>query len=78
MVPNIIKKKKKPDVDYKVRAFVAILFLVIVFLVGFAYVMYHQKILAKSYFEKVQFNKLKRSLKIYDDAGETIISGELG
>jgi hypothetical protein len=37
-------KKKRPQ-EYKLRAFVGILFLSIVFLVGFAYVFYHQQVL---------------------------------
>jgi hypothetical protein len=37
-------KKKRPQ-EYKLRAFVGILFLSVVFLVGFAYVFYHQQVL---------------------------------
>jgi hypothetical protein len=37
-------KKRRPQ-EYKLRAFVGILFLSIAFLVGFAYVFYHQQVL---------------------------------
>ena len=37
-------KKKRPQ-EYKLRAFVGILFLTIAFLIGFAYVLYQQQVL---------------------------------
>lgn len=43
-LPGLLKAKRRPK-NYKLKAFVAILFLAIVFLVGFAYLFYHQQVL---------------------------------
>lgn len=40
-VPNVIQKKPR---EYKLRAFVGFLFLLVVFLVGFAYIFYYQQL----------------------------------
>ena len=40
-MPSVVHKDKPRE--YKLRAFVAFLFLTIVFLVGFAYVFYYQQ-----------------------------------
>lgn len=79
MVPSLIKKKKKSSKDFNIKAFVAILFLVIVFLIGYAYIMYNQKVLAKLYFDRIKFDKEFRKIRVYDDAKEQeLISGSLG
>lgn len=44
----MLKRHRKPE--YKLRGFVAILFLCIVFLVGFAHVYYNQQVLQVSCF----------------------------
>ncbi|XP_076259597.1 myogenesis-regulating glycosidase isoform X2 [Rhynchophorus ferrugineus] len=75
-LPQTIRKKKSND--YKIKVFVAFLFLTIVVLVCCAYFLYHQKILAKAYFERIKFNKNDRIMKIYNDDGLEIINAHLG
>lgn len=41
-MPNVIAKEK--PTEYKLRAFVGFLFLIIIFLVGFAYTFYYQQL----------------------------------
>lgn len=77
-VPAIIRKKKRETKDYKLRVFVGMLFLVIVFLVGYAYVMYNQKLLNKSYFESIKFHKKTRRFRLLDGKGMDLLTGELG
>ncbi|KAL3277390.1 hypothetical protein HHI36_012739 [Cryptolaemus montrouzieri] len=76
MFPATLKKKKSPD--YKIRIFVSFLFITIVFLVSFAYVLYHQKVLHRAYFEKIKFNHIKRLMKIFNSEGQEIINANLG
>lgn len=54
------------------------MFLIIVFLVGLAYVLYHQQVLTRAYFEKIKFNKDKRVIRIFNTDGIEIINGRLG
>ncbi|XP_053661480.1 myogenesis-regulating glycosidase isoform X1 [Anopheles marshallii] len=77
-VPAIIRKKKRETKDYKLRVFVGMLFLIIVFLVGYAYVMYNQKLLAKSYFESIKFHKKTRNFRLLDGKGAELLTGVLG
>nr|XP_040225041.2 myogenesis-regulating glycosidase isoform X1 [Anopheles coluzzii]XP_040225042.2 myogenesis-regulating glycosidase isoform X1 [Anopheles coluzzii]XP_040225043.2 myogenesis-regulating glycosidase isoform X1 [Anopheles coluzzii]XP_040225044.2 myogenesis-regulating glycosidase isoform X1 [Anopheles coluzzii]XP_040225045.2 myogenesis-regulating glycosidase isoform X1 [Anopheles coluzzii]XP_049461997.1 myogenesis-regulating glycosidase isoform X1 [Anopheles coluzzii] len=77
-VPAIIRKKKRETKDYKLRVFVGMLFLIIVFLVGYAYVMYNQKLLAKSYFESIKFHKKTRNFRLLDGKGGELLTGVLG
>lgn len=53
--PKALKRRKKPK-EYKLRGFVAMLFLAIVFLVGFAHVFYHQQVLQVSFLAKNIFD----------------------
>lgn len=53
------------------------LFLTIVFLIGYAYVMYHQMVLARLYFDKIEFNKNTRKFRIFENRKE-LIEGRLG
>lgn len=76
-LPGLLKAKRKPK-NYKLKAFVAILFMAIAFLVGFAYVFYHQQVLQKAYFDRIKFNKEERIFRVYDNQGNEIVSGELG
>lgn len=76
MLPATLRKKK--STEYKVRVFVGFLFLIIVFLVGLAYILYQQKVLQRVYFEKIKFNKAKREIKIFNSEGDTVILGNLG
>ncbi|KRT82076.1 glycoside hydrolase, partial [Oryctes borbonicus] len=76
MLPATLRKKQ-PN-EYKIRAFVGFLFIVIVFLVGLAYVLYQQKLLQRAYFEKIKFNKAKREIKIFNSEGDIVIRGNLG
>lgn len=78
MVPSLIKRKKKSSKDFNIKAFVAILFLVIVFLVGYAYIMYNQKVLAKLYFDRIKFDKEFRHIRVFDAKDQDVISGRLG
>ena len=41
--PGVLRRKRPRE--YKLKVFVAILFLCIVFLIGFAYIFYHQQVL---------------------------------
>ncbi|XP_059614356.1 myogenesis-regulating glycosidase isoform X1 [Phlebotomus argentipes] len=77
MFPSMLRKKKKSK-DFKIKAFVACLFLIIVFLIGYAYIMYNQQILARSYFDRVKFNKGQRVIGIYNDKGTLMVTGRLG
>ncbi|CAO1393790.1 unnamed protein product [Diamesa hyperborea] len=76
--PSMIRRRKKPPKDFKIRAFVGILFFVIVFLVGYAYIMYNQKIMSKLYFENIKFTSNKRLLTVFDAKGNDVLSGNLG
>lgn len=69
--------RKKPT-DYKLRAFVALMFLAIIFFVSFAYVLYHQQALTKAYFDKVQFNEPKRLIRILNNDDSAIFKASLG
>ncbi|CAB0003221.1 unnamed protein product [Nesidiocoris tenuis] len=76
-LPKALKRRKKTK-EYKLRAFVAFLFLAIVGLVGFAHVFYHQQVLQRAYFEKIRFNKEDRVVKLYNKDGVEIAKGYLG
>lgn len=78
MVPSMIKKKKKTSKDFKIKAFVACLFLLIVFLVGYAYIMYNQKVLAKLYFDRIKLSKETRSIRVFDSKETEVVTGRLG
>ncbi|XP_073978465.1 myogenesis-regulating glycosidase isoform X2 [Rhodnius prolixus] len=75
--PKALKRRKKPK-EYKLRGFVAMLFLAIVFLVGFAHVFYHQQVLQRAYFEKIRFNKEERVVRLFNNEGVEIALGYLG
>ncbi|XP_055540065.1 myogenesis-regulating glycosidase isoform X2 [Wyeomyia smithii] len=76
-VPALIRKKRRETKDYKLRVFVGMLFLIIVFLIGYANVMYNQKLMAKSYFESVKLHKTTRALRIRDSKGANLLTGVL-
>uniref|UniRef100_A0A182YN94 Glycoside hydrolase family 31 N-terminal domain-containing protein n=1 Tax=Anopheles stephensi TaxID=30069 RepID=A0A182YN94_ANOST len=46
--------------------------------VGYAYVMYNQKLLAKSYFESIKFHKKTRNFRLLDGKGTELLTGVLG
>lgn len=73
----MMRKKKKATSDFRIKAFVAMLFLIIVFLVGYAYIMYQQVVLARLHFNKIEFNKKTRTFRIFENRKE-IIDGILG
>ncbi|XP_043284957.1 uncharacterized protein [Venturia canescens] len=78
-IPQALRSsKKRQDADYKLRAFVGILFLCVVFLVGFAHVYYTQHVLQRAYFERFRFNKNERLLHVYSSIGAEIIAARLG
>ncbi|KAJ8965872.1 hypothetical protein NQ314_003852 [Rhamnusium bicolor] len=70
--------RKKQNTEYKTKIFVILLFITIIVLIVTAYFLYHQKILAKAYFEKIKFNKVKRHMKIYNNEGVEIVLARLG
>lgn len=73
----MIRRKRQVTSEFKIKAFVSLLFMIIVFLVGYAYIMYHQKVLARLYFDKIKFDKHHRTFKIIEN-GHEMISGKLG
>lgn len=75
---SIPQKIRKKPTDYKLRAFVGLMFLAIVFFVGFAYVLYHQQALTKAYFDSVQFNEPKRLVRIFGKDDVEILRASLG
>ncbi|XP_075219236.1 myogenesis-regulating glycosidase isoform X2 [Lycorma delicatula] len=75
--PRVLKRRKKPK-EYKLQSFVAMLFLTIAFLVGFAHVFYHQQVLQRAYFERIRFNKEERLVRIFNSEGGEIALGYLG
>lgn len=74
----MIRRKKQVTSDFKIKTFVSMLFLIIVFLVGYAYVMYHTKVLTRMYFDKVKLDKAGRHIKIFSEHGQEMITGQLG
>lgn len=46
--------------------------------VGYAYVMYNQKLLAKSYFESIKLHTKTRAMRILDAKGYDLLTGKLG
>lgn len=77
MFPSMIRKKKESTSDLKLKAFVLTLFMIIVFLVGYAYVMYEQHLLDLLYFGRIQFDKNTRIFRLIDNR-ISFISGHLG
>lgn len=75
-IPQIMRRKKSPE--YKTKVFVGFLFTTIVVLISTAYILYHQKVLAKVYFGNMKFNKDTRTVKIFNDEGEDIVQLTLG
>lgn len=75
--PRVLKRRRKPK-EYKLQSFVAMLFITIAFLVGFAHVFYHQQVLQRAYFEKIRFNKEERLVRIFNSEGGEIALGYLG
>ncbi|CAH2049651.1 unnamed protein product, partial [Iphiclides podalirius] len=74
---GIPQKMRKKPTDYKLRAFVGLMFLAIVFFVSFAYVLYHRQALTKTYFERVRFNGPKRILSIHTKDDVEILRASL-
>ncbi|XP_050349884.1 myogenesis-regulating glycosidase isoform X1 [Nymphalis io] len=74
---SIPQKIRKKPTDYKLRAFVGLMFLAIVFFVGFAYVLYHQQALTKAYFKSVQFNEPKRLIRVFNKDDVEILKANL-
>ncbi|XP_076644514.1 myogenesis-regulating glycosidase isoform X2 [Halictus rubicundus] len=70
--------KKRQNADYRLRAFVGILFLCVVFLVGFAHIYYTQHVLQRAYFDKFRFNKNERMMHVYSSTGTEVIAARLG
>ncbi|XP_037934529.1 myogenesis-regulating glycosidase isoform X2 [Teleopsis dalmanni] len=76
--PHIIRKKKRETKDYKIKIFVIVMFCIIVSLIGYAYVGYHEHILTKSHFDKIKFSSKDRSFHIMNYDYKVVISGKLG
>ncbi|XP_003397370.2 uncharacterized protein LOC100643654 isoform X1 [Bombus terrestris] len=78
-IPQALRSsKKRQNADYRLRAFVGILFLCVVFLVGFAHIYYTQHVLQRAYFDKFSFNKNKRVMHVYSSTGTEVIAARLG
>ncbi|XP_018567026.1 myogenesis-regulating glycosidase isoform X2 [Anoplophora glabripennis] len=75
-LPQSLRKKK--STEYKTKIFVVLLLIAIIVLIVTAYFLYSQKILAKAYFEKIKFNKLKRHMRIYNNLGNELLFAKLG
>ncbi|XP_039314265.1 uncharacterized protein LOC105203071 isoform X2 [Solenopsis invicta] len=69
---------RRQNADYRLKAFVGILFLCIVFLVGFAHIYYTQHVLQRAYFDKFRFNKNERVMRVYSSTGAEIVAARLG
>ncbi|KAG7189909.1 hypothetical protein KM043_006078 [Ampulex compressa] len=77
-IPQALRSsRKRQNADYRLRAFVGILFLCVVFLVGFAHIYYTQHVLQRAYFDKFRFNKNERVMHVYSSGGAEIIAGRL-
>ncbi|XP_060663430.1 myogenesis-regulating glycosidase isoform X1 [Drosophila nasuta] len=76
--PQLIRKKKRETKDYKIKIFVIMMFFIIIFLIGYAYVAYHQQVLTKSYFQKIKFNSKDRIFRILSHEDKEVIMGHLG
>ncbi|CAK1542409.1 unnamed protein product [Leptosia nina] len=74
---SIPQKMRKKPTDYKLRAFVLLMFLAVAFFIGFAYTLYRQKALTKAYFESVQFNNPKRLIRIFNRDDVEILRASL-
>jgi len=74
-VPNAYYKRPR---EYKLRAFVGVLFLVIIFLIAFAYIFYYQQLLKKAYFERIRFIEEERLMRIFNDEGMEAVKGHMG
>ncbi|KAK2579191.1 hypothetical protein KPH14_002712 [Odynerus spinipes] len=78
-IPQALRSsKKRQNADYRLRSFVGILFLCVVFLVGFAHIYYTQHVLQRAYFDKFRFNKNERVMHVYSSTGAEIIAARLG
>ncbi|XP_030378156.1 myogenesis-regulating glycosidase isoform X2 [Scaptodrosophila lebanonensis] len=75
---QLIRKKKRETKDYKIKIFVIMMFFIIIFLIGYAYIAYHQQILTRSYFQKIKFNSQDRIFRILNHEDKEVISGQLG
>lgn len=45
--------------------------------VGYAYVMYNQKVMSRMYFENIKFSSTERSISINDAKGNSVLNGHL-
>lgn len=77
MVP-VVKMKSPPSTSYKVKIWCLILFLTVAWLIGSAYYIYYHKVLKKPYYDRVNFNKIKRDMRIHNADGAEIIHSRLG
>ncbi|XP_066586866.1 uncharacterized protein [Prorops nasuta] len=78
-IPQALRtNKKRQNADYRLRVFVGILFLCVVFLVGFAHIYYNQHVLQRAYFDKFRFNKNERVMHVYSSTGAEILAAKLG
>ncbi|XP_022169816.1 uncharacterized family 31 glucosidase KIAA1161 isoform X3 [Myzus persicae] len=80
LLMNIQKMSKNKEVqaDYKLRAFIIFLFVVIVCVLKLAHVYYDRHVLQKAYFKYTRFNKDDRFLRLFGVDGHEIAFGYLG
>ncbi|XP_017054654.1 myogenesis-regulating glycosidase isoform X2 [Drosophila ficusphila] len=76
--PQLIRKKRRETKDYKIKIFVVVMFFIIIFLIGYAYVAYHQQVLTRSYFQKIKFNPQDRVFRLLSHEDKEVIMGQLG
>lgn len=77
MIP-VVKMKSPPSTSYKVKIWCLILFLTVAWLIGSAHYIYYHKVLKKPYYDRVNFNKVKRDMRIHNADGSEIIHSRLG
>lgn len=75
IIPQKIRNQK--PYDYRLRAFVILVFLGLSFFIGFAYTLYYRKAESKEYFENVRIVEAKRILRIYNDDEVEILKANL-
>ncbi|CAL8141523.1 unnamed protein product [Orchesella dallaii] len=75
-IPGMFRNKKPKE--YKLQAFVAVLFLCIIVLVGSSYIIHKEKELQKSYFDRLRFNSKDRRIRVTNIQDRIVLTGVLG
>ncbi|ODM99434.1 hypothetical protein Ocin01_07257 [Orchesella cincta] len=75
-IPGMFRNKKPKE--YKLQAFVAVLFLSIILLVGSIYIIHKEKELQKSYFDRIRFSSKDRRIRVTNIQDRIVLTGVLG